>query len=304
MPDLTHLRIDEWSIAFLNEHISACSTPFLITSDIRVNLSDDEISELLNILERDDTIAIVQPKILVEDTNRLHPFGGLGGFTDRLGVGFIRGAEFGESARDSGQYDELHNTPDWILAPVMIIRREAFELACGLDDSFAGKTAWMDLGARLRNLGYELHCYSDVVVSYPSNNPVSAEKAVTSSLYSTTQYVIRHVEGPWPFVAILWILLELLFIPGNLIQFRFKLVSNRLKALYSTLKSLPGFIHDRYIVQEGIEIARKHPVTGNKPKIVSIFFNHYARLGKTASNLLTIFLVIASVFSLTMRDRR
>lgn len=303
MSDFTHIRVDNWSISQLNGQILASETPFILLTDTRVSFSDQKISELLSLLKKDSRIAAVQPKVWVSETNLIHPFGGTGGFTDRLGVGYTRGAAFGESEQDSGQFSKLTNKPDWIFAPAMLIRREAFELACGLDTSFTGLSAWMDLGARLRGLGYELQCYTQVVISYPQNSPVSY-KTTTSSLYSTVQFVIRHSEGPWLIIALMWILLEIVFIPGNVIQFQLKLVSSRLKALYKTLKSAPELIRDRYIIKEGIEKARKYPVSNQNSKVFSIFWNHFARLGKTASNLLTVFLVIASVFSLTMRDRR
>jgi len=303
MSDFTHIRVDNWSISQLNGQILAFGTPFILLTDSKVSFSDLEISELLNLMKQDSRIAIIQPKVRVSETNFIHSFGGTGGFTDRLGVGYTRGAAFGESEQDSEQFDKQINKTDWIFAPVMLIRREAFEQACGLDLSFTGQSTWMDLGARLRGLGYELRCYAHLVVSYPQNSQVS-DKTTTSSLHSTVQYVIRHIEGPWLLVALMWILLEIVFIPGNVVQFRFKLVSSRLKALYNTLKLVPGLIRDRYIIQEGIEKARKYPVSNQNSKVFSIFWSHFARLGKTASNLLTIFLVIASVFSLTMRDRR
>lgn len=304
MSDLTHLRVDQWSIAFLNERISACKTPFLIISDNRISLSEDEVSELLNILKRDDTIAIVQPKVLVSESDRIHPFGGLGGFIDRLGVGFIRGAAFGESEQDLGQYDKLNNDPDWIYSPVMLMRCEAIRKVCGLDLFDLEQTAWMDLGARLRRMGYRLDCYSSVVSSLPVEIKSSGKPAVTSRLYPTTKYVTRHINGPWVLVVLIWILLELIYVPGNLLQFRFRLAATRLMSLGKTLIALPEMIRDRYLVREGIDSIRVSKEKVHKPVVGSVFWDHYVRLGKTASNLLTIFLVIASVFSLTMRDRR
>ncbi len=304
MTDLTHIRFDQWSITLLNEQISASKTPFVLVADQRIHLLVSEISELLNILKRDAQIAMVQPKIVVGDTQKFHPFGGVGGFTDRLGVGYTRGAAFGDSETDTGQYDTLNDDPDWIYAPVMLIRRESFQLACGIDTSFSGQMAWMDLGARLRRLGYRIDCYSSVVVSYPASISVSPKSDISSKLYPTVNFVIRHNDGPWVLVAMMWILLELMYVPGNLLQFRFKLVVSRLKATYSTLLACPSMIRDRYRVREGIEDVTSSYEPDTKEAVFSIFWNHFARLGKTASNLLTVFLVIASVFSLTMRDRR
>lgn len=303
MTDLTHIRVDQWSIATLNAHILASSSPFVLLQDKQADISDDAIQELLSFLKRNESIALVQPKITIVDTNLIHPFGGLGGFTDRLGVGYTRGASFGESEPDSGQYDMLNDTPDWIFAPVMIVRREAFERACGLDDSMDDFTSWMDLGARLRRMGYNLECYSSVVVSLPSISK-SIESPTHPTLFPTIKFVIRHNDGPWVLVTLMWFLLELMYIPGNLLQFRFGIAVARLKSVLKSTKAMPEMIRDRYIINEGIEKARISDKFVGKPAVFSIFWRHFARLGKTASNLLTVFLVIASVFSLTMRDRR
>jgi len=304
MTDLTHIRVDQWSIATLNAHILASSSHFVLLQDKRIEISDDAILELLNFLKRNESIALVQPKITIVDTNLIHSFGGLGGFTDQLGVGYTRGAAFGESESDTGQYDMLNHNPDWIFAPVMIFRREAFERSCGLDDSMDGISTWMDLGARLRQLGYNLECYYSIVVSLPGELKPSGESPTHSTLLPSIKYVIRHSDGPWVLVMLIWLLLELIYFTGNLLQFRFGFAATRLKSLIISTKALPEMIRDRYLIREGIEKARISGKTVDKPAVFSIFWKHFARLGKTASNLLTVFLVIASVFSLTMRDRR
>lgn len=304
MTDLTPIRVDDWSISQLNGQISACSTPFILIQDDEAVISEADVQELLKIIKRDESIAIIQPKIAVSDTHLIHPFGGVGGFTDQLGVGYTLGAAFGESEQDSGQYDMHINNPDWIFAPVMIVRREAFERSCGLDNTVDGGKSWMDLGVRLKRLGYQLKCYSSVVVSLPKNSKHLGTSNIQSTLFPTIKYVIRHNEGPWVLVTLMWFLLEAIYIPGNLLQFRFGLAIARLKSVIKSTKALPEMIRDRYLFLEGIEKAKVYEVSHGKPAVFSIFWRHFARLGKTASNLLTVFLVIASVFSLTMRDRR
>jgi GT2 family glycosyltransferase len=304
MTDLTRLNIDQWSISNINDLISGAETKFVLLYDTKATLSDSDIAELMKFIKRDDRLALIQPKILVENTKFIHPFGGTGGLIDQLGVGYTRGASFGESETDNGQFDIQLQNPDWINAPIMLIRRDAFEQVCGLDASFNGQYAWMDLGTRLRRMGYWLSCFTQIEAQYPGVNTNEKQSTVTSNLFPISRFVIRHNDGPWLLVMLMWITIELIRIPGNLIQLRFKLVNSRLEALFKTIGSMPAMIRDRYEVQDGITNSAKSGIISNNRPLFSIFWNHYGRLGKTASNLLTIFLVIASVFSLTMRDRR
>lgn len=301
--DVSRIHIGQGSISQLNEQIFAAKSTFVLLHTSDSTVSDDQLEELLKAINQNERIGIVQPKILVAATKLIHPFGGCGGFVDRLGVGYTRGAAFGESELDLGQYDRLTDTPDWIYAPVMLIRRDVFVNASGLDESFEGSFAWMDLGARMRRMGYELRCYSGLVVQVPVS-PMLQTVEAKSELYSTVRYVTRHTDGPWVLIVLMWMLLEVIYIPGNLLQIRIKLAADRSQSLFKTIQKLPDLIRERYSMQEGIESARLSAPNVNTIPIFSIFWYHFARLGKTASNLLTIFLVIASVFSLTMRDRR
>jgi GT2 family glycosyltransferase len=304
MKDLSQIRIDHGSIASINERITSCVTPYVLLCVGEVTLPDDALAELLDFLKRDERLALVQPKVMIADTGLIHPFGGLGGLTDRLGVGFTRGAVFGESEMDAGQFEMITDHPDWIYSPVMVLRRVIFEQVCGLDDTYVGQFAWMDFGARLRRMGYELYCYSSVSVDYPKELLTDVSSESITSLYQKISYVIRHNQGPWVLIVIMWLLIELLSISANLVPLRVDLVKSRLNALLKTFKSLPDLIRDRYLIQDGIDTIADKVNPMGEPAVFSIFWNHYARLGKTASNLLTVFLVIASMFSLTMRDRR
>jgi hypothetical protein len=303
MQDVTLIHIGDQSISQLNEHIFSAKSTFILLHDQRVSVSVHQVDELLKTMNQSERIAIVQPKILVSTTKLIHPFGGCGGFVDRLGKGYIRGAAFRESEPDSGQFDRLTDTPDWIFAPIMLIRRDIYVHVCGLDESLDGSFVWMDLGARIRRMGYELRCYSGMVFQVPATSISTTEEA-KSELQATVRYVTRHGDGPWVLIVLMWMILELIYVPGNILQLRFKLAVNRTRSIFRTMRLLPELIRERYTMQEGMESARiTDQITVRKP-VFSIFWNHFARLGKTASNLLTIFLVIASVFSLTMRDRR
>ena len=62
---------------------------------------------LFNIFKKDQSIAVVQPKIL--DYNRREYFeyaGAAGGFIDNLGYPYCRGRVFEDIEKDKGQFDD------------------------------------------------------------------------------------------------------------------------------------------------------------------------------------------------------
>jgi len=268
-----------------------------------LNLLNEDVTTLLRFAQQDQRTAIVQPKILVLDADVFHGHGGAGGLVDSFGVGYTRGIAYGEPEIDTGQYDRGSSAVDWINAAVMLVHVPSFRAACGLDASFEIHAAWMDLGSRLRRLGYQLACCHESTIRI-GLSALSDQAEITQ--YDRGRYVIRHCNGPWLLLLLFWTIIEIVRISGNLIQFRLSHAKLRTTSLFLLFKQLPDLIKDRETVAHDIARHRIAEVVisadNNRP--VSIFWRHYVRLGKTASNALAIFLVIASVFSLTMRDRR
>jgi hypothetical protein len=287
----------------INAAVFSTQQPWVFLVHGEIHLLNEQATTLLRFALQDQRTAIVQPKIHVIDTDLFHGHGGAGGLIDSFGVGYTRGIVFGDAEIDTGQYDRCSSAVDWINAAVMLVHVPSFRAACGLDASFGIQTAWMDLGSRLGRLGYQLACCHESTIRI--GLPVRSDQSLVT-LYDRGRYVIRHSKGAWLLLLLVWIIIEITRISGNLIQLRLAQAKLRTTSLFSLMKQLPDVIKDREIVSQDIARHRNAevaiPTDNTRP--VSIFWRHYARLGKTASNALAIFLVIASVFSLTMRDRR
>jgi len=126
----------------------------LLNSDVRV--TENWLAPLINTLESDPSIAMVQPKILNERENKLFDYAGAsGGFIDRYGYPFCRGRIFDKIEEDINQYDNIQEVA-WATGAALLIRREIYERAGGLDEDFFAHMEEIDLAWRLRNAGYKI----------------------------------------------------------------------------------------------------------------------------------------------------
>lgn len=298
--DVTVLRFNTFSPEDVNRRVLDTPQAYCLLLFGEVDLSEDQFMELTGRMSQDPGIAAIQPKILSDDGEFSEP-GGAGGFVDSLGYWYTRGTEFRRILKDEGQFDSLSDRLAWVSPPVVLIKTEAFRKACGFDVRLNGEEAWVDLGLRFQLLGYSQHWYAGVVVVMGRNgDPVYATNTGSITGYHRSRIVVHNFESMVVPKTIMWILLDVLFAVGNILRFDF--VRCRMFAIsaWNTFIALPDWLRYRTELQQ--TSARRRENLYCRP--FSIYWYHHGKLGKTASNALAIFLVIASVFSLTMRDRR
>ena len=123
----------------------------LLNSDVKV--SPNWISPVLNLFEKDENIAVVQPKILdYKNPTHFEYAGAGGGFIDNFGYPYCRGRVFWTLEEDKGQYDDSIQT-FWASGACMFIRRKDFEEIGGFDEGFFAHMEEIDLCWRLNNSG-------------------------------------------------------------------------------------------------------------------------------------------------------
>ena len=94
----------------------------LLNSDVLVK--DHWLDPILAVMDKDETIAACQPKILsLEHRDRFEYAGACGGFMDALGYPYCRGRIFDNVEIDNGQYDD-EKAIDWASGAAMVIRAE------------------------------------------------------------------------------------------------------------------------------------------------------------------------------------
>jgi len=126
----------------------------LLNSDVEV--TPGWLEAVLKLMEEDETIAAVQPKILsYEKPHQFEYAGAAGGFIDRFGYPFCRGRILNRMEPDLGQYNK--STPIfWASGACMFIKAEAFRKAGGFDGDFWAHMEEIDLCWRLKNQGYKI----------------------------------------------------------------------------------------------------------------------------------------------------
>lgn len=134
----------------------------LLNSDIEV--TQDWISPVIDMMEKDPSIAACQPKIRsCIDRSRFEYAGAAGGFIDKYGYPFCRGRLFQTLEEDLGQYDDTTEI-FWATGACMFVRADIFRKAGGLDEDFFAHMEEIDLCWRLKNLGYKIMYCPDSVV--------------------------------------------------------------------------------------------------------------------------------------------
>ncbi len=126
----------------------------LISSDIEVTPGWLEAG--LEVLDSDDKIAAVQPKVKSFDRRDEFEYAGAaGGYIDYLGYPFCRGRLVNSVEKDTGQYEDVREI-FWASGACLFIKADLYHKAGGLDNDFFAHMEEIDLAWRLKNMGYKI----------------------------------------------------------------------------------------------------------------------------------------------------
>jgi GT2 family glycosyltransferase len=126
----------------------------LLNSDVEV--TPGWLHPLRRILDENETIAAVQPKILSYHHRHLFEYAGAGGgYIDMLGYPFCRGRIFDHVESDLGQYDDTVPV-FWSSGACMMIRAEKFREHHGFDEDFFAHMEEIDLCWSLQRSGSQV----------------------------------------------------------------------------------------------------------------------------------------------------
>lgn len=135
----------------------------LLNSD--VECTPHWIQPVINMMEREDKVAVAQPKLLMYDRKDTFEYaGGAGGFIDSYGYPFCRGRLFVTMERDHGQYDDERDV-FWASGAAMFVRADVWKEMGGLDGDFFAHMEEIDFCWRVKNAGYRVR-YSPRSVVY------------------------------------------------------------------------------------------------------------------------------------------
>lgn len=131
----------------------------LLNSDIEV--TKNWVEPLIDIFEKDDKIAAIQPKLLDYKSKKKFEYaGGAGGFIDKYGYPFCRGRIFDSIEIDEGQYNDTKEI-FWASGACLFIKAELFKLYSGFDEDFFAHMEEIDLCWRMKQDDYKIMYCAD-----------------------------------------------------------------------------------------------------------------------------------------------
>ena len=160
-----------------NRAIEMIEAEYVVLLNSDVEVAPGWLEPLVAVLDRDERVAAVQPKILAyRDKKKFEYAGAAGGYIDYLGFPFCRGRVMDTTEQDYGQYDDEVDV-FWATGASLCIRRDVYRATGGLDEAFFAHMEEIDLCWRLKNGGYTLKVVPSSVVyhlgggSLPMNHP-------------------------------------------------------------------------------------------------------------------------------------
>jgi GT2 family glycosyltransferase len=134
----------------------------LVNSDIEV--TENWLQPMIDLLEKDEAIGAVQPKILsYHDKTSFEYAGAAGGEIDILGYPFCRGRIFNQLEKDEGQYD-VSGQIFWASGACFIVRTDLFQKMGGLDEDFFAHMEEIDFCWKLNRVGVKIFYSHNSVV--------------------------------------------------------------------------------------------------------------------------------------------
>lgn len=134
----------------------------LLNSDVEVE--PGWLTPMVELLEKDSSIAACQSKLLTWHNKKLFEYaGGAGGWLDKYGYPFAKGRIFDKFEEDHGQYDQ-EEPVFWASGASLFIRSAVFHEVGGFDEYFFAHQEEIDLCWRIQLAGHKIYsCPASVV---------------------------------------------------------------------------------------------------------------------------------------------
>ncbi len=222
----------------------------LLNSDVEV--SEGWLQPLVELLDNNEQIAAVQPKIRsYNEPNKFEYGGAAGGFLDKLGYPYCNGRMLNKVEEDRGQYNKLQSV-FWASGACLLVRANLFNEMEGFDASFWAHMEEIDLCWRLKNRGYQIYYQPQSIVYHLGGGSLSYDspRKLYLNFRNNLYMLFKNLPSSW-LVFIIFIRLNLdglaalkLLIEGNV-----KGVKAVFMAHMMFYRQMPKLIRKRRILQ-------------------------------------------------------
>ena len=140
-----------------NRAISEVDSEFIVLLNSDVETPSGWWLPMLEFMKMNPDVGACQPKILSYRNKEMFEYAGAaGGLLDKYGYPYCRGRLFDRVERDDLQYDSGPSDIAWASGAALMVRRDAYLKAGGLDELFFAHMEEIDLCCRMHNLGYRV----------------------------------------------------------------------------------------------------------------------------------------------------
>lgn len=147
-----------------NEALKQVKADYYVLLNSDVEVQPGWLEPLVELLEKDRSIAACQPKILSWHNKKLFEYAGAaGGWLDEYGYPFAKGRVFDICEEDKGQYDQSEPI-FWASGAALFIRPAVYHAVKGFDEYFFAHQEEIDLCWRIQLAGHKIYsCPASVV---------------------------------------------------------------------------------------------------------------------------------------------
>ncbi len=136
-----------------NEALKQVEAEYYLLLNSDVEISEGWLSPLIDLMDRDKSVAACGPKILdYKKKTHFEYAGAVGGFIDKYGFPFCRGRIFTSVEEDLGQYDDIREV-FWVSGCAMMVRADKYWELDGFDNDFFAHMEEIDFCWRLKLRG-------------------------------------------------------------------------------------------------------------------------------------------------------
>lgn len=176
-PDVKLIPINEnlgYSGAY-NHSVPLVDSKYVVLLNFDIEVESTWLDQSIRLLEADDKLAAVQPKLKTyQDHTKFEYSGGSGGFIDAYGYPFVRGRLFDVLEEDTGQYEDI--VPIfWASGAALVMRRSVYEKLGGLDRDFFMHMEELDLCWRCWLTGHLIKVAPQGIVYHYAGAALSAD---------------------------------------------------------------------------------------------------------------------------------
>lgn len=168
----------------------------LINSDIEV--TENWLNAIKNTFEKEESTAIVQPKIMDYKNKEFFEYAGAaGGFIDKYGYPFCRGRVFSTLEKDTNQYSNYCDI-FWASGACFFIKSDVFWNVGGFDTDYFAHQEEIDLCWRVKNLGKNVKYTGESVVYHVGgatlneNSPKKTYLNFRNSLFNLVKHLPKN----------------------------------------------------------------------------------------------------------------